>query len=141
MRICGDFFFFKQKTAYEMRISDWSSDVCSSDLPSWWASRAWHLGMRREKPTLANTVSVENLGRPSSNFLHRVRRKAIREWEFYHSLLAPDLALLAGRASLNRFTRRARRILWVGSQDYHLYQLTQEQRPDGLPNGPYAAFV
>src|SRR3546814_19289672 len=27
-----DFFFFKQKTAYEMRISDWSSDVCSSDL-------------------------------------------------------------------------------------------------------------
>src|SRR3546814_4475145 len=27
------FFFFKQKTAYEMRISDWSSDVCSSDLP------------------------------------------------------------------------------------------------------------
>src|SRR3546814_17224332 len=28
------FFFFKQKTAYEMRISDWSSDVCSSDLPA-----------------------------------------------------------------------------------------------------------
>src|SRR3546814_7292827 len=32
------FFFFKQKTAYEMRISDWSSDVCSSDL--------WRVGMR-----------------------------------------------------------------------------------------------
>src|SRR3546814_9767604 len=31
--MCFDlFFFFKQKTAYEMRISDWSSDVCSSDL-------------------------------------------------------------------------------------------------------------
>src|SRR3546814_14219991 len=28
-------FFFKQKTAYEMRISDWSSDVCSSDLGRW----------------------------------------------------------------------------------------------------------
>src|SRR3546814_4154331 len=27
-------FFFKQKTAYELRISDWSSDVCSSDLPT-----------------------------------------------------------------------------------------------------------
>src|SRR3546814_7740557 len=27
-----DFFFYRQKTAYEMRISDWSSDVCSSDL-------------------------------------------------------------------------------------------------------------
>src|SRR3546814_5468138 len=32
MCLCGLFFFFKQKTAYEMRISDWSSDVCSSDL-------------------------------------------------------------------------------------------------------------
>src|SRR3546814_7407702 len=30
---CRLIFFFKQKTAYEMRISDWSSDVCSSDLP------------------------------------------------------------------------------------------------------------
>src|SRR3546814_5486302 len=30
------FFFFKQKTAYEMRISDWSSDVCSSDLAKRW---------------------------------------------------------------------------------------------------------
>src|SRR3546814_4509986 len=34
LELCGAvfFFFFKQKTAYEMRISDWSSDVCSSDL-------------------------------------------------------------------------------------------------------------
>src|SRR3546814_12726837 len=31
-QLCVLFFFFKQKTAYEMRISDWSSDVCSSDL-------------------------------------------------------------------------------------------------------------
>src|SRR3546814_12892603 len=33
------FFFFKQKTAYEMRISDWSSDVCSSDLASFLGNR------------------------------------------------------------------------------------------------------
>src|SRR3546814_19799736 len=32
LRSLGYVFFFKQKTAYEMRISDWSSDVCSSDL-------------------------------------------------------------------------------------------------------------
>src|SRR3546814_10247391 len=32
MVVCCYVFFFKQKTAYEMRISDWSSDVCSSDL-------------------------------------------------------------------------------------------------------------
>src|SRR3546814_2202185 len=43
------FFFFKQKTAYEMRISDWSSDVCSSDLPgiafnaaTTWSRLAWN---------------------------------------------------------------------------------------------------
>src|SRR3546814_4323710 len=34
------FFFCKQKTAYDMRISDWSSDVCSSDLVSFGASEA-----------------------------------------------------------------------------------------------------
>src|SRR3546814_8893764 len=34
------FFFFKQKTAYEMRISDWSSDVCSSDLGY---DRTWNM--------------------------------------------------------------------------------------------------
>src|SRR3546814_3221251 len=60
------FFFFKQKTAYEMRISDWSSDVCSSDLYSWattarfaflglallWSLRlVWRLtGLRTESP-------------------------------------------------------------------------------------------
>src|SRR3546814_6792317 len=32
MRVLVVFFFFKQKTSYERRISDWSSDVCSSDL-------------------------------------------------------------------------------------------------------------
>src|SRR3546814_5070468 len=41
-------FFFKQKTAYDMRISDWSSDVCSSDLGLWLLSvLAWWLGRRR----------------------------------------------------------------------------------------------
>src|SRR3546814_16834436 len=38
MWVCSvSFFFFRQKTAYEMRISDWSSDVCSSDLMPQWA--------------------------------------------------------------------------------------------------------
>src|SRR3546814_11598010 len=36
------FFFFKQKTAYEMRISDWSSDVCSSDLAEVGAEQLGH---------------------------------------------------------------------------------------------------
>src|SRR3546814_11426416 len=38
------FFFFKQKTAYEMRISDWSSDVCSSDLLGVYFEQRYGLG-------------------------------------------------------------------------------------------------
>src|SRR3546814_7317049 len=44
------FFFFKQKTAYEMRISDWSSDVCSSDLVALRVQR--RLGPGRGKRTI-----------------------------------------------------------------------------------------
>src|SRR3546814_7496080 len=40
--------FFKQKTAYEMRISDWSSDVCSSDLKDWKKARALSLRLSKE---------------------------------------------------------------------------------------------
>src|SRR3546814_3423243 len=40
-------FFFKQKTAYEMRISDWSSDVCSSDLPDALRTELVAVGERR----------------------------------------------------------------------------------------------
>src|SRR3546814_18927618 len=46
-------FFFKQKTAYEMRISDWSSDVCSSDLPAERQSRLPCL-TSRGPPTASN---------------------------------------------------------------------------------------
>src|SRR3546814_11937593 len=46
------FFFFKQKTAYEMRISDWSSDVCSSDL----AGGAGGGGGRRLSPQMGRAA-------------------------------------------------------------------------------------
>src|SRR3546814_6617520 len=45
------FFFFKQKTAYEMRISDWSSDVCSSDLQMrWWGHHSRASALTVEDP-------------------------------------------------------------------------------------------
>src|SRR3546814_1797248 len=53
-------FFFKQKTAYEMRISDWSSDVCSSDLS------------RRQRNGVA---SKQSLGEPPRLFFDRRRRR------------------------------------------------------------------
>src|SRR3546814_2058081 len=61
------FFFFKQKTAYEMRISDWSSDVCSSDLDElngWleaecrrWAERQAH--PEQGELTVAQALEIE----------------------------------------------------------------------------------
>src|SRR3546814_11420832 len=71
-------FFFKQKTAYEMRISDWSSDVCSSDLAdrfisarfrwiatasraTWAPGRAWFAaanGAARKKTTAPRTAEA-----------------------------------------------------------------------------------
>src|SRR3546814_4385017 len=55
------FFFFKQKTAYEMRISDWSSDVCSSDLLAFQLFAYWL------PPEILNGISgIEDaLGLPS----------------------------------------------------------------------------
>src|SRR3546814_5152247 len=52
-------FFFKQKTAYEMRISDWSSDVCSSDL---------HAGSVRRWRIVNNAMSIGPPSRPSTNW-------------------------------------------------------------------------
>src|SRR3546814_2873718 len=55
------FFLFKQKTSYEMRISDWSSDVCSSDLRAAELSTEW-LGPRTEleiQRTLLREVDQE----------------------------------------------------------------------------------
>src|SRR3546814_10858214 len=55
------FFFFKQKTAYEMRISDWSSDVCSSDLLSEDAMRT-HLSARLDRWCMPDVIEfVEDL--------------------------------------------------------------------------------
>src|SRR3546814_8859031 len=49
------FFFFKQKTAYEMRISDWSSDVCSSDLAGFESGHAYGKSLRTVKSCVGST--------------------------------------------------------------------------------------
>src|SRR3546814_1710098 len=67
------FFFFKQKTAYEMRISDWSSDVCSSDL-STFHRRHGRDGQKQQfigSDTAAGAGQVRGAGRGN----HYVRRR------------------------------------------------------------------
>src|SRR3546814_1115665 len=60
-----EFFFFKQKTAYEMRISDWSSDVCSSDL---------HFQWRHPDRGRAGAVAGHQLAGPSGRLRYRHHR-------------------------------------------------------------------
>src|SRR3546814_6154527 len=57
-------FFFKQKTAYEMRISDWSSDVCSSDLDT--EQGADQLRHERDATNTAQSLAAENANRQAT---------------------------------------------------------------------------
>src|SRR3546814_5300692 len=91
------FFFFKQKTAYEMRISDWSSDVCSSDLPDQPVGEIGgrrearrhggaHRGrVRRHVPALARDRAGE---RPARSEERRVGKECVStcrsRWSPYH---------------------------------------------------------
>src|SRR3546814_4280053 len=66
-------FFFKQKTAYEMRISDWSSDVCSSDLNlrwAWWCDHCGGAGSDHQMPDQCahcgeRSISIEQFLEPA----------------------------------------------------------------------------
>src|SRR3546814_10280241 len=76
------FFFFKQKTAYEMRISDWSSDVCSSDLS---ADRV------PEAPTLFGDGHIKDLPAPRTGAkpIDRPSRPAILGKRIHPGLRLP----------------------------------------------------
>src|SRR3546814_20956849 len=66
----GVFFFFKQKTAYEMRISDWSSDVCSSDLENVEQRGRDHLGHgdhRVDERCLLHAAQDQEMEQPDSH--------------------------------------------------------------------------
>src|SRR3546814_10690839 len=68
-------FFFKQKTAYEMRISDWSSDVCSSDLArmSARARRHEHQPVDAERRRLAGMLDRDDVGKDEAAIaVHRL---------------------------------------------------------------------
>src|SRR3546814_13441149 len=81
------FFFFKQKTAYEMRISDWSSDVCSSDLLARQEGRARYAEVVFRKPH--RHVEREPRGH------HRAHRRCLAERDPPARLDRERLGLLA----------------------------------------------
>src|SRR3546814_6368912 len=82
------FFFFKQKTAYEMRISDWSSDVCSSDLRALQAARAQlRRAMERHQPGQARSAPLAGV-EPARSEERRVGKEGVStcrsRWSPYH---------------------------------------------------------
>src|SRR3546814_1246921 len=72
-------FFFKQKTAYEMRISDWSSDVCSSDL-------------RRD-------VAVHRIDAFKGDQLWGIRRRCLQQFFQVGEVIVPPHLLFAARVA------------------------------------------
>src|SRR3546814_9477009 len=102
------FFFFKQKTAYEMRISDWSSDVCSSDLA--YDSRLAYPVLIGE-PGVGKTAIVEGLAQRIVNneVPETLKGKRLR------SLVMP--ALLAGAKNLGELEKRLKAVLRELSKD------------------------
>src|SRR3546814_4512487 len=70
LRISAVFFFFKQKTAYELRISDWSSDVCSSDLLELVADRMFRVLVGEAERTI-ETGEVDKTPEQSGEPWHR----------------------------------------------------------------------
>src|SRR3546814_8684896 len=92
------FFFFKQKTAYEMRISDWSSDVCSSDLGGFTSENLQCLSARRGihdimakfakhiRQTLTNQILI----------VDHQNTKPIRRLQFHHITLMHFHRLFCG---------------------------------------------
>src|SRR3546814_5957412 len=99
------FFFFKQKTAYEMRISDWSSDVCSSDLPvdliaGWTRHDAFPFALMTEGNALAARLKGAALtrrlfNRGAQSIVDGARSAGARAW-LYRLDFSPTRALRAG---------------------------------------------
>src|SRR3546814_15157719 len=97
-----DIFFFKQKTAYEMRISDWSSDVCSSDL-----ERSESQGHQIDDKQFASAVFTK--GDKRADCLQRGETSKNAGERTHHTLLgtvkAGTVRIIADEAAITRLAR------------------------------------
>src|SRR3546814_12045486 len=89
------FFFFKQKTAYEVRISDWSSDVCSSDLSHHRCRRRYRLRARHHREARRPRSARQSRSRPA-DAAGRDRRRLLESFQ----PAAGRLDLRAGNTSI-----------------------------------------
>src|SRR3546814_15653884 len=96
------FFFFKQKTAYEMRISDWSSDVCSSDLRKPGGCRTLRVRWQDPLPGIGSAglpaPRFRGMLAPNCSFNPNPLRCFVQTcWELFHRKLTTFVA--AGRVT------------------------------------------
>src|SRR3546814_499460 len=105
------FFFFKQKTAYEMRISDWSSDVCSSDL------YLVHLGEQAARGLLSHLRrrQLRGLGRIVAGARERRHLRIVGVGHHYMGVGVDDHAASFATARASSWMRTAPRsvAIWV----------------------------
>src|SRR3546814_11458522 len=123
------FFFFKQKTAYEMRISDWSSDVCSSDLIATGLfigleHRAWDL-----KGRLRHSKHLTDLRQKAGGEAARNRFGIVRK-----------LIINRLRAILGSVTSSPRKVRKVDDPCHPLH-LLRPMVPEGSGRGPRHASL
>ena len=78
------FFFFKQKTAYEIRNCDWSSDVCSSDLIGFCRSVIQFIKMRTSKSNRLNCLTPLSPNPSPRSEERRVGKECRSRWSPYH---------------------------------------------------------
>src|SRR3546814_3525717 len=129
-------FFFKQKTAYEMRISDWSSDVCSSDLQKrarqspkgtagWGRAeeiRTQRLIARGVDPRDADRFGVADVDRHQPEVHAPRRRRVVAEHRV--PIAAPLIAERRAVAAV----RRAHAALRIGRSEEHTSELQSLMR-------------
>src|SRR3546814_3876618 len=120
------FFFFKQKTAYEMRISDWSSDVCSSDLLAQSHRRAHQLAAdvdfgvanlfaQRDRPALVLVAAIgldAGVKQIADRLQHRIRKGHVQmaAAAFEFDLELADEDDLARRDEVGEVDRKSTRL-------------------------------
>src|SRR3546814_3744977 len=121
------FFFFKQKTAYEMRISDWSSDVCSSDLAP--AARAMYRIWIWSGRTSRRSIRASTTSKPWS------LRSRSREWRAEGARIKPDapdrvrLRQFLGVAFANRLRDVSAQPGASGGESFHPFDIAVPGSP------------
>src|SRR3546814_1422694 len=113
------FFFFKQKTAYEMRISDWSSDVCSSDLHDLLSRLERRVAFEQRQPALGLAEEMrarDDLLARVAALLHAVGVQAFERELLRRPFL--DLRLRKSRQAMGKVERRDGKSTRLNSSHY-----------------------